>query len=99
MKKYISIVRKVPKLAFSQNKIQHNDDPILSLKSPNKLYITFIILSLLWSHYVTDLIKKLELRLMVVSVFLKIKFRHAQISVPKIGMPMSKIACINPWSG
>ena len=33
---------------------------------------------------------------MVVSVFLKIKFRHTQISVPKIGITMSKIACINP---
>ena len=29
---------------------------------------------------------------MVVSVFLKIKFPHAQIIVSKIGIPMSKIA-------
>ena len=34
---------------------------------------------------------------MVVSVLLKIKFGHAQISVPKIGIPMSKTACINPF--
>ena len=34
---------------------------------------------------------------MVVSVLLKINFGHAQISVPKIGIPMSKTACINPW--
>ena len=40
--------------------------------------------------------KKLELRLMVVLVLLKMKFGHAQISVPKIGIPMSKTACINP---
>ena len=33
---------------------------------------------------------------MVVSVLLKIKFGHAQISVPKIATPMSKKACINP---
>ena len=33
---------------------------------------------------------------MVVLVLLKIKFGHAQISVPKIGTPMSKTACINP---
>ena len=39
--------------------------------------------------------KKLELRLMVVSVLLKTKSGHAQISVPKIGIPMSKIASIN----
>ena len=45
---------------------------------------------------IADLIKKLELRLMIVSVLHEIKFGHAQISVPKIGIPMSKTACINP---
>ena len=34
---------------------------------------------------------------MVVLVSLKIKFGHTQISVPKIGKPMLKTACINPW--
>ena len=34
---------------------------------------------------------------MVLLVLLKTKFGHAQISVPKIGKPMSKTACINPW--
>ena len=57
----------------------------------------FFIFSLLYSHYVVDLIKKLELRLMEASVLLKIKFGHTQISVPKIGIPMRKTACINPW--
>ena len=38
--------------------------------------------------------KKLELRC-VVSFLLEIKFGYAQISVPKIGMPMSKTTCIN----
>ena len=33
---------------------------------------------------------------MVASVVIKIKFGPAQISVPKIGTPMSKTACINP---
>ena len=33
---------------------------------------------------------------MAVSVLLKIKFRHTQVRVPKIGIPMSKTACINP---
>ena len=51
---------------------------------------------LLCSHYVADLIKKLEFCLMVVSDLLKIKFGHAQISVSKIGIPMSKTACISP---
>ena len=32
---------------------------------------------------------------MVVSVLLKIKFGHAQISVPKIGIPMPKTAYNN----
>ena len=59
------------------------------------LYL-FFIFSLLCSHYIADLIKKLELRLMIVSVLHEIKFGHAQISVPKIGITMSETACINP---
>ena len=47
-------------------------------------------------HYDAGLIKKMELRLTIVSVLFKIKFEHAQISVPKISIPMSKTACINP---
>ena len=49
------------------------------------------------SRCVADLIKKLELCLMVVSVLPKIEFGHTQISVPKIGIPMLKAAYINPW--
>ena len=42
--------------------------------------------------------KKLELCLLtVVSILLKIRFGHAQISVSKIDIQMSKTACINPW--
>ena len=41
--------------------------------------------------------KKLELRLIVVSVLRKIKFAPTQISVIKIDMLMSKTVCINPW--
>ena len=48
----------------------------------------FYIFSLLCSNYVADLIEKLELRLTVVSVLLKVRFGPAQISVPKIGIPM-----------
>ena len=33
---------------------------------------------------------------MLVSVLLKYKFGQAQISVPKIGIWMSKTACLNP---
>ena len=56
----------------------------------------FYIFSLLCSDYVADSIKKLELCLTVVSILLKIRFGHTQISVPKIGILMSKTACINP---
>ena len=52
----------------------------------------------LCSHYIADLVKKLEFCLMVVLVLLKIKFGHAQISVPKIGIPMLKTVCINPYT-
>ena len=44
-----------------------------------------------------DLIKKLELYVTVVSILLNIRLRHTQISVPKIGILMSKTACISPW--
>ena len=70
--------------------------------SPNKVVQTnytlhlFCIFSFSCSDYVADLIKKLELCLTVVSILLKIRFGHAQISVPKIGTLMSKTACINP---
>ena len=90
-------MRKVPKLAFSPTRLQHNDDPSIVIKESKRTNITFIIFSLLCSHYIINLIKKLETHLMVVSIFLKIKFRHAQISVPKIGILMSKTACINLW--
>ena len=67
------------------------------VRSLKKLFITCIFFFLLLcSHYVADLIKKLGLCLMVVSVLLKIEFGPTQISVPKIGIPMSKTACINP---
>ena len=62
----------------------------------NHTLCLFLIFSLLYSHYVADLIKKLELHIMVVSVLLKIKFGHAQICIAKIGIPMSKTACISP---
>ena len=60
-------------------------------------------ISFLFSHHYVHIIfvicsKKMELRLIVVSVLLKIKFGHAQISVSKIGIPMSKTTCINPWN-
>ena len=58
----------------------------------------FNVFSLLCSYYVIDMIKKLELGLLVVIILFKIEFGYAQISVSEIGTPMSKTACINPWS-
>ena len=52
------IVRKVSKLAFYLTGLQHNDDPILSLRSPNYTLHLFFIFSLLCSNYLADLIKK-----------------------------------------
>ena len=56
----------------------------------------FYIFLILCFDCVADLIKKLELCITIVSVLLKIRFGHAQISVPKISIPVSKTACINP---
>ena len=60
-------------------------------------YNYFDVFSLLCSHYVIDMIKKLELHLLVDIISLKIEFGHIRISVPKIGTPMLKTACINSW--
>ena len=58
-------------------------------------YNYFVIFSLC-SCYVTDMLKKLKLRLLVVIILVKIEFGHTQISAPKIGKPIRKTACINP---
>ena len=58
-------------------------------------YNHFDVFSLLCSHYVIDMIKKLELHLLVDIISFKIEFGHIRISVPKIGTPMLKTACIN----
>ena len=46
-----------------------------------------------------DVIKNLKWCLTIVSILLKIRFGHAQISLPKIGIQMAKAACINIWLG
>ena len=62
-------------------------------------YNQFIFL-LLCSCYATDMIKKLELLLLVVIILFKIEFGHTQISVSIISQPMLKTVCMNPcwWS-
>ena len=81
----------MPKLAFWLERLQHNDDQYYHYRvQTNYTLHQFFIFLLLCSHYVADLIKILELCLMVVPVVLKTKFRHAQVSLPKISIPMSK---------
>ena len=58
---------KSAQVSILTSKTQYNNDPVLLLRSPNKLYITFFFFFLLCSHYVADSTKKVELRLMVVS--------------------------------
>ena len=70
----------------------------IMIMEPKQANITIILIffSVLCSCYVTDMIKKLELCLLVVIIWFNIEFGHTQISVPKIGKPMLKTACINP---
>ena len=58
-------------------------------------YLFFIFLT--FCLYVTNLIKKLDHVNWFLLFLIRIKFGHAQISVPKIGTPMSKTGCINPY--
>ena len=56
----------------------------------------FFIFSLFFLNYVTNFFKKLDYVNWFILFLIRIKFGHAQIRVPKIGIPMSKIACTNP---
>ena len=58
-------------------------------------YLFFYFLTI-FLYYVTDLIKTLDYVKWFILFLIKINFGQTQISVPKIGIPMSKIACINP---
>ena len=85
-------------ISILANKIETRWWPNIIIKESKQTihYIYF-----LFSRYVHIMLliwwKKLELRLMAVLVLLKIESGHAQISVPKIGIRMTKTTCINPW--
>ena len=85
---------KVAQISILANKIASQWWPNITIKE-FKLFITFIFYFLDFLDYAPDLIKKLELHLVIVSVLLKIW--HAQIIVPKIGTPVPKTAWINPY--
>ena len=59
-------------------------------------YNYFVHFSLLCLCYNADMIKALELPLLVVIILFKIELGHTQVSEPKIGILMPKTACINP---
>ena len=89
-------MRTVPKLAFSPNKIATQWWPnIIITESKQTIHDIYLLFSRYYVHIMLLIWSKNWNCVMVVSVFLKIKFRHVQISVTKIGIPMSKIACIN----
>ena len=89
-------------ISILANKIATRWWPNFIIKEP-KQTIHYICISFSRYHLISIyylffvIIKKLGLLLMVVSVLLKMKIGHAQISVPKIGIPMLKLRCINPW--
>ena len=59
-------------------------NPRLCLLSPSKLDTLYFFTC--YYVYITDMIRNLELCLLVVLILLKIKFGYAQISVPKISI-------------
>ena len=91
--------KKGAQISILANKLKTQSWPNIIIKESKQ---TMNYISFLFSHYYVHIklliwSKNLELRLMVVSVLLNIKFMHAQISVPKIGIPMSETTSINPW--
>ena len=73
--------------------MQNND---YEVQRSDTLYLLFFFWSLCL-YYVTDLIKKLDYVYWLLLFLVRIKFGHAQITVTKIGIPMSETVCINPW--
>ena len=92
------MLRKVPLISSVAKKTVTQRWLQIMIMEPKQAthYNYFVIFSLLCSCHVTDMLKKLELRLLVVIILFKMKFGHTQISVPKIGKPIRKIACVNP---
>ena len=66
------------------------------MKYKQAIHQIFFYFPFIMFIYVTDLIKKLDYVYWLLLFLIMIKLGHAKISVPKIGIPMSKTACINP---
>ena len=98
---YIINIRQQQVLVITQEQLGKSYSATSTFKCWGLTAAVLAIFVILCSHYVADLTsnwKKLELHLMVVSVIIKTEFAHTQISVSKIGIPMSKTACIKPQS-
>ena len=66
------------------------------MKYKQAIHQIFFYFPVIMFIYVTDLIKELDYVYWLLLFLIMIKLGHAKISVPKIGIPMSKTACINP---
>ena len=66
------------------------------MKYKQAIHQIFFYFPVIMFIYVTALIKKLDYVYWLLLFLIMIKLGHAKISVPKIGIPMSKTACINP---
>ena len=66
------------------------------MKPKQTAHYNYFVFSSSCSYYVTDVIKKLELHLLVVIILFEIEFGQTQINVPKISKLMAKTASINP---
>ena len=66
------------------------------MKYKQAIHQIFFYFPVIMFIYVTDVIKKLDYVYWLLLFLIMIKLGHAKISVPKIGIPMSKTACINP---
>ena len=66
------------------------------MKYKQAIHQIFFYFPVIMFIYVTDLIKKLDYVYWLLLFLIMIKLGHAKINVPKIGIPMSKTACINP---
>ena len=59
-------------------------------------YIYFLISVIIFVLYYWFDKKKLELRLLVILIVIKVKYGHDQVSMPKVGIPVLKTPYINP---
>ena len=82
-------------MQFSQKECNTKMTPDYDYRDKTSYALQLFCFFVIRFNYVTDLKKKL--RLLVFIILFKTEFGCAQISAPKIGKPMLKTGCINPW--